>query len=413
MDKRNNSTMHYLLINMNLSKLFFIMNSNITLIIIVLHLLSMHAMHAMEPVVLPTEKTRLLQGPAQVVHATPNTAWTQTLIEAAGKNDLKTVRTCLEHGAEINGIDEWQEAPLLKACDIPNTQLLVAFLLVSRADPNQANRHGMTPLHYAALHNNIPLLELLKKAGGNLNARDHHGWTPCHSAIEWAALDTIQWLHNNGVDMNTHDEHGGSPIHWAIVDNCGAFVNDAWLHGTNTATLHQLLAYGGHIDVQTKPHAIPHAKLRLNLPLATGATPFHVAAFHDRVAMKKVLLYHALFFDTWNKQPQSVNFLEMLVSPVVAIRKNARDLLQRRATKLREILCMQDSAQNTAGCIESHRHKGDTSKIYFNPDKIQEDMTKYLLSLETNCIDKLPENNMFKAAHDAQKKLTSSRCTIC
>jgi hypothetical protein len=129
--------------------------------------------------------------------------------------------------------------------------------------------------------------------------------------------------------------------------------------------------------------------------------------------MKKVLLYHALFFDAWNKQPQSVNFLEMLISRDQVIRKNARDLLQRRATRLREILCIQDSARNTAGTIERISHKGDASKIYFNPDKIQDDMANYLLALEANCVDNLPENNMFKAAHDAKEELTPSRCTIC
>lgn len=389
------------------------MISNLTLIFTVLTLLNMHAMRAMEPVVLPNERTRLLQGPAQTVQAAPSTSWTKVLVKAAEKNDLKTVRECLAHGAEINGVDAWQETPLHAACDKPNTQPLVAFLLVSQADPNQANRHGMTPVHYAALHDNIALLELLKKAGGNLSARDQNGWTPCHSAVEWAAPDAIQWLHNNGVEMNTHDEHGGSPIHWAIVDNCGAFVKDTWLHGTNTATLHQLLTHGGKIDVQTKPHVIPPTKLRLNLPLATDATPFHVAAFHSRIAMKKVLLYHVLFFDAWNKQPQSINFLEMLVSPDEIIRKNARDLLQRRATRLHQILCIQDSAHNLASTIESHKHKGDALQIYFNPDNIQDDMTNYLLALETAKTDMLPENNMFKAAQDAKEALTPRNCIIC
>ncbi len=363
----------------------------------------MHTMHAMEPVVLPTEKTRLLPKPGPTVQAAPSTAWTEILVEAAGDNDLKGVRACLEQGAEINGYVNGTTA--LTSASIAsiargNIQPLIALLLERKADATLANEHGMTPLHLVLFHpnTNVAVLELLKNAGADVNAQNLTGKTPCYCAVISKALKAIAWLHKNGADMNNIDKLGGAPVHWAVYTE-------------EYETLHQLLMHGGQLDIRTQPPTI--APERIQLPLAAGSTPFHSAARSDCVFMKNVLLYHALFFDAWNKEPKSVNFLEMLVSRDVAIRKNARGLLQRRATRLREILCIQDSLNHTAGIIESRRHKGDPSKIFFNPDKIQDDMINYLLALEANCTDNLPPNNMFKAAHDAKEALAPTSCVIC
>lgn len=361
---------------------------------------------AMEPVDKPDERTALLRGSAPTMQATPSTAWTEVLFEAAGNNDLKSVQLCLKEGADVNGCNAGNDTALIMACMAQgNTLPLITFLLERKADVTHANEHGFTPLHLAVSRSgfNLAVLELLKNAGANLNAQTLKGYTPCYSAVTWNALygntlNGIKWLHNNGADMNSIDKYGGAPIHWAIF-------------GEDTATVHQLLAHGGQLDIKTQPPTI--APERIQLPVATGGTPFHLAAYYDLVAIKKLLLFHALFFDAWNKQPVTVSFLDMLDSPILETRNSARALLQRRAAKLCAILNMQDSAHNTAGTIESNKHVGDASKVYFKPHNMQADLINYLFALEAASTDKLPDTNMFKAAQDAKDEQTPTSCTIC
>ncbi|KAK8026656.1 hypothetical protein PG991_003712 [Apiospora marii] len=64
---------------------------------------------------------------------------------------------------------------------------------------------GWSPIHVAALMNNVPTLEaFVKGMSGDikygLNSIDIHGWTPLHLAVDNGATDTMRWLLQNGAD---------------------------------------------------------------------------------------------------------------------------------------------------------------------------------------------------------------------
>ncbi|MGE0010322.1 MAG: ankyrin repeat domain-containing protein [Candidatus Babeliales bacterium] len=378
---------------------------------------------AMEAVYVPDERTPLFAqskpqaaqslGAAQTHEQSEENAQNllnEFLIESAAQNSLKSVKACLAQGAQINGANKWGQTALHEACSFAgNSTQLVAYLLAQGADVHAPNWYLATPFYEAASRDNIPVLELLKKAGANPDAQTNDGCTAASIAVEWRALRTLAWLHSAGANMNCIDKFGGAPVHWAIVDNHGAF------HGghENADTLHTVLSHGGQLDITTQAPKIERSKLRLGLPFATGATPFHVAAFHDRVAMKKVLLCHALLFDPWNKDPQRVSFVDMLISRDQQTRAQARSLLTRRANRLREILVVEDSAKNTAAAIESKTHKGNVSHVYFSPEIVQTDMENFITALEQGTLDKIARNNMFKAAYDEMLNRSGSKCVIC
>lgn len=56
------------------------------------------------------------------------------------------------------------------------------------------DRDGRTALHYAALYDNQPIVELLLQSGANANMADHEGWTPLMVAVNANAFTTTQIL---------------------------------------------------------------------------------------------------------------------------------------------------------------------------------------------------------------------------
>lgn len=56
------------------------------------------------------------------------------------------------------------------------------MLLQHQANPNLANREGMTPIHLAAFRGHLDILKLLIEAGVNVNLKRNDDATPLHDA---------------------------------------------------------------------------------------------------------------------------------------------------------------------------------------------------------------------------------------
>ena len=72
----------------------------------------------------------------------------------------------------------------------------VRELLEAGSDPNQENLHGESAMAVAAMHDNVELLELLSRNGGQINRANLDGWTPLHFAVDHSIVSTI---HAGGV----------------------------------------------------------------------------------------------------------------------------------------------------------------------------------------------------------------------
>jgi len=70
---------------------------------------------------------------------------------------------------------------------------------------------GDTCLHIAAHRGNLRAVELLIKAGLNVNAQGDMGYTPLHYA---ANIEIVQLLLTSGANQNIKNEFGQSPVGW-------------------------------------------------------------------------------------------------------------------------------------------------------------------------------------------------------
>jgi ankyrin repeat protein len=96
----------------------------------------------------------------------PRAAYSVTLLNTAVAGNVEASRFMLDHGADINARDPQGRTALIFAASsdlLPLNE--VKFLIEKGADINAKTVDGRTALHYAKLHGNTSITELLTKAG--------------------------------------------------------------------------------------------------------------------------------------------------------------------------------------------------------------------------------------------------------
>lgn len=126
-------------------------------------------------------KSVILLSAAFLLAASPST---ESLFDAAGRDDVEKVRALLEEGADVNA---------------------------TQGD-------GMTALHRAARTGSLGMAELLIGAGANLEAKTRLGeHTPLHVASASGRSGVVALLVAAGADVNSRTTTGATPLHFAAA----------------------------------------------------------------------------------------------------------------------------------------------------------------------------------------------------
>ena len=187
-----------------------------------------------------------------------------------------------------------RSAPLADAME-RRDHVAVRALLKQRADVNLAQPDGMTPLHWAAHHDEAELAGLLIRAGANVRAVSRYGVTPLSLACGNGSASLIELLVKAGADPNSPLPGGETPLMTAARTGRLAAVKALLAHGAvpdgkderRGQTALMWAAAEGHAEVV---QALLDAGADFRLRLASGFTPLLFAAREGRGPVVRVLL---------------------------------------------------------------------------------------------------------------------------
>ena len=119
------------------------------------------------------------------------------------------------------------DSPLTRAVQQGNLAEVQA-LLAHRADPNEREGHGWTPLVLAARTGQVGMARVLLEAGADPNLMDslytRPGWTPLMNAVHTGQIKSVQVLIEAGVDANLKSSNGTTALMLATGEESTGIV---------------------------------------------------------------------------------------------------------------------------------------------------------------------------------------------
>lgn len=203
----------------------------------------------------------LVENGAKVNQPSPS-GW-YPLMTAAGRGNIKVVDYLLAHGADPNAADRAGITALYSAAGGDYRVPAAEALLSHGANPNAKNMHGGTALDQAACQSALKMVEVLLAHKADVNAKDNSGYTPLHGAIVLGKNETrrsvVEVLVNHGADVNARNDHDGStPFREAITRGDIEIVKLLLSHGAEVNLL--TLDYAEHRSKDIADLLRPHLK---------------------------------------------------------------------------------------------------------------------------------------------------------
>lgn len=134
------------------------------------------------------------------------------LITAVKNEQVEMVRILLEHGADPNVKHPGKGVTPLIAAIANHNNEIVELLLDHNADPNVTNSKGELPLFHAIFKKNVPVVNMLLKAGSKLVNKSRYA---LHFAAQNGATKVCAALLDHGVDKHQLDSKGRTALSFA------------------------------------------------------------------------------------------------------------------------------------------------------------------------------------------------------
>lgn len=137
--------------------------------------------------------------------------------------DLKTIKLLINTGFNINDISK-RSTPFMEACMNGNIDL-VEMLLKAGADINKTNASGCSALMWACGAGNLKTVELLLASGADVNITDKYGNTALVWACDEGYREIAELLLKAGADPNKKTKTGKTALSQAQADEKQSLVS--------------------------------------------------------------------------------------------------------------------------------------------------------------------------------------------
>ena len=117
------------------------------------------------------------------------------LIWAIQSENVEIVKLLVESGADINGVNDEEETPLLKAAPVGLTKI-VEYLLSHGGDVaiDKTSSRGYTPVYIASCYGCADVVKLLLERGADINICPKDGKTALERALKYGHTDVVRLL---------------------------------------------------------------------------------------------------------------------------------------------------------------------------------------------------------------------------
>jgi|GEM_PF-5843276 len=189
-----------------------------------------------------------------------------------------------------------KENALIVAAKYKNSEK-VELLLKAGINVNSTNKSGNSALHYASMYNDEKTIELLVKRGADLFLKNRMGHTPLHSSIRYGKNDKI-YIFSYYKDFSMVNEKKQNLLHLSITRNSESsfdyFLNNGADPEGMDYNMDRPLHYAARSRNTDFIDALMGRKVELNPKNKSGLTPLHYSFMRNNlVASRKLLEYGA------------------------------------------------------------------------------------------------------------------------
>ncbi|GAQ85926.1 ankyrin repeat protein [Klebsormidium nitens] len=220
-----------------------------------------------------------------------------TMHSDASAGDVGAVRRRLEARENVDAVShELGGQTALHVASGQGRTATVDLLVRAGAQLEVRDDGGLTPLHFAASNGQTATVALLIKLGADKEARTDFYQTPLHVAAGHGRSATVDVLLRNGADVNSITNLGQTPLHLAAALGQTSTVSILLRHGADKeaqddgglTALHGACENGraATVDLLLRSGADKEARDK------GGQTPLHIAAENGQTGTVELLLQH-------------------------------------------------------------------------------------------------------------------------